>query len=163
MPFKKGIPEGMRSLSPHIYCRGAAKALDFYKKAFGAVEISRSPVPGNESKLMHSLIMIGDSSMMVVDEFPEHGAKAPPTVGGTPVTLHLYVENADATFKAAVEAGAKATMPMMDMFWGDRYGQIEDPFGHKWSIATRVRDVPPDELAKAGAAAMANMKRPGGK
>jgi uncharacterized glyoxalase superfamily protein PhnB len=158
MPFKKGIPDGMHSLTPHLVVRGGAQALEFYKKAFGAVELSRSEMPGSD-KLMHASMRIGDSVMMVNDEFPEFGSKAPPTVGGSPVTIHLYVADCDATVKTATAAGAKVTMPPMDMFWGDRYAKLEDPFGHHWSVATKVKDVTPEEMAKAAAAAMANMKK----
>ena len=157
MAIKKGIPEGMHSLTPHLVCRGAAQAIEFCKKAFGAVEIARSSVPG-DTRIIHAAIRIGDSVMMLNDEFPEFGAKSPQALGGSPVTIHLYVEDCDATVQSAVAAGAKVTMPPMDAFWGDRYAKLEDPFGHHWSIATKVRDVPPDELAKAAAAAMSAMK-----
>jgi PhnB protein len=158
MPFKNGIPDGMHSLNLHLAVRGAAQALEFYKKAFGGVELTRAPMPGTD-KLMHAAIRIGDSVMLLNDEFPEHGSKAPPTVGGSPVVIQLCVPDCDATVKTAVAAGAKVTMPPMDMFWGDRYAQLEDPFGHKWAVSTRVRDVSPEEAAKAGAEAMAKMKK----
>jgi len=141
------IPQGMHSLSPHIVCAGAAKAIDFYKAAFGAVEQGRMPAPNG--KLMHAAVKIGDSTLMLVDEMLEYGAKSPQTLNGSPVTIHLYVEDADATFARAVAAGAKVTMPLADQFWGDRYGQLEDPFGHKWSIATHLRDMTPEEMQKA--------------
>ena len=147
MPQVKPIPEGMHSLTPHIVCAGAAEAIEFYKKAFGAVELLR--VPGAQGKLMHAAIRIGDSVMMLVDEFPEWGSFGPKSLKGTPVTLHLYVDNVDAAVEQAVGAGAKITMPVEDMFWGDRYGQVEDPFGHRWSIATHMRDVSPEELQEA--------------
>jgi len=147
MPQVKPIPEGMHSLTPHIVCAGAAEAIEFYKKAFGAVELLR--VPGAQGKLMHAAIRIGDSVVMLVDEFPEWGSFGPKSLKGTPVTLHLYVDNVDAAVEQAVGAGAKITMPVEDMFWGDRYGQVEDPFGHRWSIATHMRDVSPEELQEA--------------
>jgi len=149
----KAIPEGMHSLTPHIICAGAADAIAFYKKAFGAAEITR--LPGADGKLMHAMLRIGDSALMLVDERPQHGALGPKALRGSPVTLHLYVENVDATVAQAVGAGAKVTMPVADMFWGDRYGQLEDPFGHRWSVATHLRDVTPDEMRQA----MANMPK----
>ena len=141
------IPQGMHSLSPHLVCAGAAQAIEFYKSAFNAVEQGR--MPGPDGKLMHAAVKIGDSTLMLVDEMLEYGAKSPKTLNGSPVTIHLYVEDADATFARAVAAGAKVTMPLADQFWGDRYGQIEDPFGHKWSIATHQRDVTPEEMREA--------------
>jgi PhnB protein len=152
MPKVKPIPEDMHSITPHLVCAGAADAIEFYKKAFGAREEARLPGPGG--KLMHAMIRIGDSAVMLVDEMPEHGALGPKSLKGSPVTIHLYVENADATVERAVKAGAKVTMPVADMFWGDRYGQLEDPFGHHWSIGTHVRDVSMEEMQKA-------MKGPG--
>jgi uncharacterized glyoxalase superfamily protein PhnB len=149
MPTKsvQRIPPDMHALTPHIICAGAAKAIDFYKAAFGAVEKAR--LPGPDGRLMHAAVQIGDSTLMLVDEMPEFGAKSPKTLNGSPVTLHLYVEDVDATFARAVAAGAKPTMPPAEQFWGDRYGQLEDPFGHKWSVATHVRDVAPEEMKKA--------------
>jgi len=147
MPKVKPIPEDMHSITPHLVCAGAAEAIEFYKKAFGAVEQARLPGPGG--KLMHAMIRIGDSAVMLVDEMPEHGAFGPKSLKGSPVTIHLYVENADATVERAVKAGARLTMPVADMFWGDRYGQLEDPFGHHWSVATHVRDVSMEEAQQA--------------
>ena len=143
----KPIPEGMHSVTPHLVCAGAADAIDFYKKAFNAVEVARLPGPGG--KLMHAAIRIGDSSIMLMDEFTEMGAFGPKSLKGSPVTIHLYVEQADAVFERAVAAGAKVKMPIADMFWGDRYGVLEDPFGHYWSIATHMREVSPEEMQKA--------------
>ena len=131
------IPQGMHSLSPHIVCAGAAKAMDFYKTAFNAVETAR--MPGPDGRLMHGAMKIGDSTLMLVDEMLEYGAKSPKTLNGSPVTIHLYVEDADATFARAVDAGAKVTMPLADQFWGDRYGQLKDPYGHSWSIGAPVK------------------------
>ncbi len=144
------IPEGMRTVTPHLICDGAAEAIEFYKTAFGAVELSR--LPGADGKVMHASIRIGDSVIMLNDEAPQWGAFGPKSLKGSPVTLHLYVEDADAVFAQAVQAGATSTMPLEDMFWGDRYGKVEDPFGHHWSIATHVRDVTPEEMQKAMAA-----------
>ncbi|SPB18292.1 glyoxalase [Caballeronia novacaledonica] len=143
----KPIPEGMHSLTPHLVCAGAAEAIEFYKRAFGAVELGR--MPGPDGKLMHALVKIGDSMLMLVDEFPQYGSVGPQALKGSPVTIHLYVEDADATVKQAESAGAKVTMPVADMFWGDRYGRLEDPFGHQWSVATHTRDVTPEEMKQA--------------
>ena len=141
------IPQDMPAVTPHLICAGAAKAIEFYKKAFGAVEAARVPGPGG--KLMHALIRIGDSAVMLVDEMPEWGALGPKSLKGSPVTIHLYVEDVDAVVKKAVGAGAKVTMPVADQFWGDRYGKIEDPFGHHWSLATHTREVSLEEAKKA--------------
>ena len=144
MPKVKPIPEGMRSVTPHLICAGAANAIEFYKKAFGAVEVARLPAP--DGKIMHAMIRIGDSAIMLVDENPEWGMLGPKALKGSPVTIHLYVEDADAFVAHAVNAGAKVTMPLDDMFWGDRYGTLEDPFGHHWSVGTHVRDVSMEEM-----------------
>ena len=141
------IPPGMHTVTPHLVVRGAAKAIDFYKKAFDAKEASR--LPGPNGTIMHAEISIGDSHVMLMDESPEWKSVAPPTLKGTPVTIHLYVPDADKTFQTALKAGAKAVMPLSDMFWGDRYGVIEDPFGHSWSIATHKRDVSKEEMQEA--------------
>jgi uncharacterized glyoxalase superfamily protein PhnB len=143
-PPVKPIPDGMRTVTPHLICAGAAEAIEFYKKAFGAVETGR--IPGPDGKLIHAAIRIGDSVVMLVDEFPDFGSVGPKALKGTPVVIHLYVEDADAFAARAAAAGARITMPVADMFWGDRYGQIEDPFGHRWSIGTHVRDVATDEM-----------------
>jgi PhnB protein len=143
----KPIPDGMHSVTPHLTCAGAADAIEFYKKAFGAVELSR--LPGPQGKLMHAMIRIGDSAVMLVDESPECGMLSPKSLKGSAVTIHLYVENADATVESAVNAGAKITMPVQDMFWGDRYGALEDPFGHRWSVGTHIRDVSMEDMQKA--------------
>lgn len=147
----KPIPDDMHTITPHLVCDGASDAIEFYKKAFGAVELAR--LPGPEGKLTHAMIRIGDSNLMLVDEFPDWGSLGPRSLKGSPVTIHLYVEDVDATVARAVAAGAKVTMPVNDMFWGDRYGKVEDPFGHHWSIATHVRDVSAEEI-QAGAKAM---------
>jgi len=143
----KPIPEGMHTVTPHLVCAGATEAIEFYQKAFGATELSR--VPGENGKLMHASVRIGDSVVMLNEEMPEWGAFGPKSLKGSAVTIHLYVENADAVFEQAVAAGARVTMPLDDMFWGDRYGKVEDPFGHQWSIGTHVRDVTPEEMQKA--------------
>ena len=143
----KPIPEDMHRVTPHLVCAGAANAIEFYKKAFGAVEEVR--LPGPNGRLMHAVIRIFGDAVMLVDEMPEWGALSPKSLKGSPVTLHLYVEDVDAAVKRAVGAGAKVTMPVEDMFWGDRYGKIEDPFGHHWSIATHKREVSLEEAKKA--------------
>lgn len=143
----KPVPEDMHRVTPHLICAGAAKAIEFYKKAFGAVEEAR--LPGQDGRLMHAVIRIHGDAVMLVDEMPEWGALSPKALKGSPVTLHLYVEDVDAFVKRALDAGAKLTMPVQDMFWGDRYGKLEDPFGHHWSVATHVRDVSLEEAQKA--------------
>jgi len=143
----KPIPEDMHTVTPHLVCAGASDAIAFYVKAFGAVEAARITRPGG--KLMHAMVRIGDSAVMLVDENPEWKALGPKAIGGTPVTLHLYVEDADAVFARAVAAGAEAKMPVSEMFWGDRYGVLTDPFGHSWSVATHVRDATPEEMQAA--------------
>jgi uncharacterized glyoxalase superfamily protein PhnB len=141
----------MHSVTPHLVCDGAAAAIDFYKRAFGATEVGR--LPGPDGRLMHGHVTIGDSAVMLVDENPKFGMFGPRSLKGTPVTIHLYVEDADAFVERAVAAGAKVVMPLADMPWGDRYGVVEDPYGHHWSIATHQRDVPPEELSRAMEAA----------
>lgn len=148
----KPVPEGMHTLTPHIVCAGAAQAIEFYKKAFGATEFMR--MPGPDGKLMHASLRIGDSMLMLVDEMPQWGALGPKARNGSSVTLHLAVPNVDEVFAQAVAAGATVKMPVADMFWGDRYGVVVDPFGHEWAIATRVRDMTPDEMLAAGREAM---------
>jgi uncharacterized glyoxalase superfamily protein PhnB len=148
MATVKPIPEGMGSVTAHLVCHGAADAIEFYKKAFGAVELGRQALPGGE-KLLHASLRIGDTALMLMDDFPEWGALGPTTLKGSPVTLHLYVEDVDRVLGRAVEAGAKVTMPVEETFWGDRYAKLEDPFGHHWSVATHVRDVSAAEMERA--------------
>ncbi len=143
-PATKPIPEGMHSLTPHLVCAGAAEAIDFYKRAFNAIEEGR--MPGPDGKLMHAAVKIGDSTLMLVDENPQWGLLGPKALKGSPVAIHLYVPDVDATVAQAVAAGAKVTMPVADMFWGDRYGQLEDPFGHRWSVATHTRELTSEEI-----------------
>ena len=140
----KAIPDGMHSITPYIICADASDAIAFYKNAFNAIEVMR--LPGPDGKLMHACVQIGDSQLMLTEENPKWGAFGPKTLKGSPITIHLQVENADETMAQAAAAGAKITMPIADMFWGDRYGQVEDPFGHRWSIATHTRDVTPEEM-----------------
>jgi PhnB protein len=146
----KPIPEGYPEVTPYLIVDGAAKALDFYKRVFGATERMRMPGPGG--KVGHAEIAIGRSVIMLADEHPEMDARGPRAFGGSPVSLHVYVPDVDATVKAAVAAGAKVVRPVEDRFYGDRLGTIEDPFGHHWSVATHEEDVPPDEMARRAAA-----------
>jgi PhnB protein len=146
-PKVKPVPEWMHTVTPHLVCAGAADAIEFYKKAFGASEMFRLPNP--QGKLMHACIQIGDSAVFLVDEMPDWGSFGPKSLKGSPVTIHLQVEDVDAVFERAVGAGAKIKMPIEDAFWGDRYGVLEDPFGHQWSVATHVRDMTPEEIQQA--------------
>jgi PhnB protein len=149
------VPEGFHTLTAHLRVRGAAEAIDFYKRAFGAEEICRMPGPGDT--LMHAELSIGNSRFMLCDEFPDWGALSPKSLNGTGVTLHLYVGDVDAVFNRAVDAGATVKMAVQNAFWGDRYGQIVDPYGHEWSIATHIEDVVPEEMETRAAAAMGEM------
>jgi uncharacterized glyoxalase superfamily protein PhnB len=140
------IPEGFNSVSAHLVVKGAAQAIEFYKKAFGAEEVMRMPGPDGNS-IMHGELKIGNSTIMLADEFPGM-CRAPDPATGSPVTVHLYVRDADRTYQQAVAAGATPVMPLSDMFWGDRYGKLKDPFGHEWSIATHKEDVSPEECGR---------------
>ena len=148
----KPIPDGYPRLTPYLHVDGAEAAIEFYERVLGAKERMRMAAP--EGKIGHAELELGDAIIMLADEFPDMGAVSPKTVGGTPVTIHVYVENADAAFDAAVAAGATSLRPMENQFYGDRTGQFEDPFGHHWSVATHVEDVPPDEMEKRAAEAM---------
>jgi len=141
------IPEGMHTITPHLVCADGLAALDFYKRAFGAVQLDQNMSSGG--KLLHAHLRIGNSSIMLADEFPEWDALGPNARGGASVTLHLYVENADAFMAQAEKAGATVVTPVEETFWGDRYGKLTDPFGHSWAVATHVRDVTPEEMHKA--------------
>jgi PhnB protein len=151
------IPEGFHTIVPHLVVQGAAAAIEFYKKAFAAKAIVCMPGPGG--KIMHAELKIGDSMLFLADEFPEMGSCAPAPTGSSPVVIHLYVEDCDAVFKQAVAAGAKVQMPPANMFWGDRYCKFADPFGHNWSVATHLEDVPPAEMPKRAEAAMAQFAK----
>jgi PhnB protein len=146
----KPIPDGYHRLTPYLIVDGAAKALEFYTRVFGASERMRMPGPGG--RLGHAEISIGDSVIMLADEHPEMGARGPRALGGSPVSLVLYVEDVDATVKTAVAAGARVLRPVEDKFYGDRSGTIEDPFGHHWHVSTHQEDVPPEEMARRAAA-----------
>jgi PhnB protein len=147
----KPIPDGYHSATPYLIVNDASTAIEFYKKAFGATELLRMPKPNG--KIGHAEIKIGDSPIMLADEAPEIGARSPQSLHGTPVSIVLYVDDVDATFTKAVDAGAKVQRPVTNQFYGDRMGGIEDPFGHMWHIATHVEDVSPEEMKKRAAAA----------
>ena len=138
------IPEDFHTITPHLVVRGVVKAVEFYEQAFGASELYRNLAPDGVS-VMHSEMLLGSSRFFVNDEFPEYGVLSPKSLNGSPVTLHLYVEDVDSFFEHAVEAGAEIVMPLADAFWGDRYGILVDPFGHRWSVASRIEDLSPDE------------------
>jgi uncharacterized glyoxalase superfamily protein PhnB len=152
----KPIPDGMRAVTPSLSIRDAHVAIDFYKKAFGATELMR--MAGPDGKIVHGEIRIGDSTIFISDEFPAMGGKAVQTYGGSPASIYLYVPDVDATFKAAVAAGATAKMPPSNAFWGDRHAYIIDPFGYPWALATHVEDVPPDEIARRSKAFFSGKK-----
>lgn len=142
----KAIPEGYHSVTPYLIIDGAAKALDFYKKAFGATEVMRMEDP--KGRIGHAEIKIGDSHVMLADEYPEMGYRGPSSLGGAGVSLMVYVDDVDATFRQALAAGAQELQPLKDQFYGDRSGTLKDPFGHVWTIATHVEDVPPAEMER---------------
>jgi PhnB protein len=148
----KQTSRGVSKLSPHLVVAGAADAIDFYKRAFGAEEMMK--LEGPDGKVMHACVSINGSSVMLVDENPQWKALGPKALGGTPVTIHLMVDDVDKSFARAVSAGATVVMPVADMFWGDRYGVLQDPFGHSWSIATTVREMTEAEIKKAAVKAM---------
>lgn len=150
-PKVKPIPDGFGTATPHLAVKGAAKAIEWYAKALGAVE--RYRVPGPDGRLMHAEIMVGNSIVMIADDFGDM-CPGPKLSERSPVTIHLYVEDANAAWKRAIDAGATVAMPLQDMFWGDRYGNFVDPFGHSWSIAQHIEDVSPEEMPARAAAAM---------
>ena len=144
----KSIPKGYRSVTPYLCVKGAAEAIRFYKKVFGAQEVMRMAAPGGT--VGHAELVLGDSKIMLADEFPDMGFKSPRSYGGTGVTIHLYVEDVDKVFKRALKAGARELQPVKDQFYGDRSGQLEDPFGHSWNLATHVEDLSPKEILHRG-------------
>ena len=152
----QAVPKGYHSVTPSLFVAGAAKAIEFYKKALGAEETSRFPAP--DGTIMHATIRIGDSTLMLGDEMPDHGARGPKSIGGTPVSFFVYQENVDAAWKRAIDAGAKEIMPLEDQFWGDRAGCFEDPFGHQWWLAQHLRDMTTEELNKAAEAHFSQMQ-----
>ena len=147
------IPDGYPRVIPYLIVDGGTAAIDFYSSVLGATERMRMPAP--DGKVGHAELELGDSLIMLADEFPDMDARGPKAVGGTPVSLLVYVEDADAAFDRAIQAGAKSLQPVEDKFYGDRSGRFEDPFGHRWDVATHVEDIPPDEMAKRAAEAMA--------
>jgi len=149
------IPEGYHTVTPFLSVKGASDAIEFYKRAFGAVERGRMQDP--KGSVVHAEIKIGDSVVMLADEMPGSECQSPQALGGTTTTIFLYVKDVDAVYNKAVAAGAKSTMPPADMFWGDRYGKVADPFGHSWSLATHKEDVAPDEMKRRSEAFMAKM------
>lgn len=155
MPEVQPVPPGFHTLTPHLTVRDADKALEFYKNALGAevLNVARTP----DGKVLHAMLRIGDSPLMLNDEFPEMGGLSPLSTGGSGVTIHIYTENVDQAFDRAVNAGAKIKMPLMDQFWGDRYGIVTDPFGHSWSLATHIKDMSPEEMQRGQDEAMAKM------
>jgi PhnB protein len=146
----QAIPKGYHTVTPSLVIAGAARAIDFYKKALGAEEVMR--FPGPDGQIMHAEIKVGDSPIMLSDEIPDMGAKGPRSIGGTPVSFFIYGENVDAAWKRAIDAGAKEVVPLADQFWGDRGGCVEDPFGHRWWLAQHVQDLTPEEIRKAAEA-----------
>jgi len=151
------IPSGHEGLIPHLVCDPCAEAIEFYRKAFGAEQVSRMAAPDGR-RIMHAEIRIGGSLLFLADDFPEFcggRSRSARALGGTPVTIHRYVEDCDAAIRRAADAGATVKMPAEDMFWGDRYGVVTDPFGHDWSLATHKSDLSPQEMARAAKAAFA--------
>lgn len=154
----KPIPEGYHRVTPMFMFKDSRKAIDFYKSAFGAQE--RYVMPGPDGKgVMHAELLVGDSIIMMGDEYPQQNCKSAESLGGSPVSFYLYVENVDAAFRRAVEAGAKVEMEVQEMFWGDRAGSIVDPFGYNWMLATHTRDLSPEEIAEGAKAWFAEMSR----
>lgn len=152
------VPEGYRTVTPYLVLNEASKAIEWYKQAFNAEEMMRMDMP--DGKVMHAEIRIGDSAIMLSDEFPMGGAKSPRALGGTTMGIHLYVPDVDAAFQQAVAAGGTPAMPPMDMFWGDRFSKVQDPFGHEWSISTHIEEVAPEEMEKRAAEAAKQMCPP---
>jgi PhnB protein len=152
----QAIPKGYHTVTPSLVVAGAAKAIDFYKKALGAEELMR--FPGPDGKIMHAEIKIGDSVIMLGDEMHDQGAKSPKSYGGSPVSFFVYGENVDAAWKRAIDAGAKPIVPLADQFWGDRSGCLEDPFGHRWWLAQHVQDLTPEEIRKGSEAFLSQLQ-----
>ena len=146
------IPEGYHTATPYLIFRDCAKAIDFYKQAFGATELFRMPTP--EGRIGHAEIRIGDSPIMMADEYPDMGYRSPEGYGGSPVSIMLYLEDSDASFGQAIAAGAEEVKPVQDQFYGDRSGTVKDPFGYTWTVATHVEDVPPEEIDRRFKASM---------
>jgi uncharacterized glyoxalase superfamily protein PhnB len=152
----QAVPPGFHTLTPHLVVRDADRAIEFYQKAFGAEllgDVARMP----DGKVMHAMLRIGDSFLMLNDEMPEFGSLSPLSAGGSPVTIHIYTENVDSDFARATAAGAQVKMPLMDQFWGDRYGTVTDPFGHRWSLASHIKDLSQEEMERGMKEAIAKM------
>ncbi|MBV9813275.1 MAG: VOC family protein [Acetobacteraceae bacterium] len=158
MPKPNPIPAGYHTATPYLIVKGAANAIEFYKRAFGAT-VSLPPIPAPGGRVGHAELRIGDSPIMLADEFPEMNSLSPQSLGGTPISIHLYVENSDKVVSDAVAAGAKVLRPIKDQFYGDRSGAVTDPFGHIWHISTHIEDVSPDELRKRADLAMQQMQQ----
>jgi PhnB protein len=156
----KAVPDGTHTITAHLAVRQATKAIEFYQKAFGAHVLGVHKTP--DGKVMHATLKIGDSQLMLADEFPGMGTKSAQTLGGSPVVLNIYVEDVDTLFNSAVAAGAKVTMPLANQFWGDRYGQIVDPFGHSWALGSHVEDVAPEEMERRANAIFGEMSKKAG-
>jgi PhnB protein len=154
----KPIPDGYHTLTPALTVKNGAEAIEFYKRALGAEEIMR--IPGPDGRLMHAEMKIGDSRFMLGEEMPEQGCRAPASVGAVSSSLYVYVQDVDKAFRRAVEGGAKPVMPVTDMFWGDRFGQVEDPSGHRWGLATHKEDPSPEEMARRQKEFFAQMAQP---
>lgn len=153
----KAIPEGYQSVTPYLIVKGASDAIEFYKRAFGATELMRMPSP--DGRIGHAELGIGDSKVMLADEYPEMGYRSPQSLGGAGVSLMLYLDKVDEVFARALAAGAKELQPVKDQFYGDRSGTLQDPFGHVWTIGTHVEDVPPDEMRRRAEEYMQQEKR----
>ena len=153
------VPPGFHTLTPHLIVRDADKAIEFYKQAFGA-ELQGQAARMPNGKIMHAMLRIGDSFLMLNDEMPDYGALSPVSGGSSSVIIHIYTDDVDAAFQRATAAGAQVKMPLMDQFWGDRYGMVTDPSGHKWSLATHVKDLSPEEMDRGMKQAIANMPPP---
>lgn len=155
------VPEGFHTVTPHLIVRDAERAIAFYEKVFGAKLLA--PISkGQDGKVIHASFKIGDSVVMLSDEFPNFGSHSPLALKGSPVVIHVYVENVDALFARAVDAGSKITMPLGNQFWGDRYGQVEDPFGHRWSLGQHIENVTHEESERRGKAMFAEMAKKAG-
>jgi PhnB protein len=157
----KAIPDGHHSVTPYLIVHDADAAICFYKQAFGAAEVARFPGPDGKG-ILHAVIKLGDSLVYLSDEFPKMGGRSPRTLGGTTAGIHLYVEDVDTVFRQAVAAGAEPRVPVMDIFWGDRYGRLVDPFGYEWAVATHKEDVSPEEIGRRAQAFFAQQGKPQG-
>ena len=154
----KKIPKGYHTITPSLIVKDGLKAIEYYKKVFGAIDKGTMMMPNNKA-VAHAELQIGDSKIMLTDEFPEMKCMSPPSIGGSPASLYLYVEDVDKTFNLALAEGGKSLDPVQDQFWGDRHGRIQDPFGHIWSISTHIKDLTEDETKKAALEAFSKMSQ----